>query len=586
MFPGVFAPANHKFVVYQLFVRLFGNTKTTCVPYGTIEENGVGKFNDITDVALLALKNFGVTHVWYTGVLEHASVTSYDQFGIPGDDPHLVKGRAGSPYAIRDYYDVCPDLAVDVPERMMEFEALVQRTHAAGLKTIIDFVPNHVARSYHSDVKHGAVVDFGVADDTSKFFDKDNNFIYLHDQPFVIPSTYVPLGGNPLPAYKDYSEFPARVTGNDVYTAAPGETDWFETVKLNFGTDPTTHEGHFDPVPRTWQQHLDILLYWAKKGVDGFRCDMAEMVPAEFWEWVIPCVKTQFPEAIFIAEIYKPEIYERYLETGWFDYLYDKVRLYDTLVGILKGMTHADELTGCARSVEQHPERMLSFLENHDEARLASPGIANDPFDAIPAMTICATLSQGPVMIFNGQEVGEQAVENVGFAGMRDRTSIFDYCGMPAHQRWMNGGRFDGGLLSEDELRLRAFYKEMLFHTTSEAVFRSGKFYDLQWINRHNQSEGFDERFIYAYIRYTDLERVLVVVNFNKAQEYDLFIKIPEDAFDLMGLRKSGVLSFIDLMSDYNSGFVPVADLMKVGVKNGGLHIPMQANTAMLLKFQ
>ena len=155
----------HKIVVYQVFTRLFGNTNTTNKSWGTIEENGVGKFNDFTDEALEAIKELGVSHMWYTGVLHHAMVTDYSEFGLPGDDPDVVKGRAGSPYSVKDYYNVNPDLAEDPARRIEEFEALIARTHAHGLKVIIDIVPNHVARTYHSVTNPKGVSDFGASDD-------------------------------------------------------------------------------------------------------------------------------------------------------------------------------------------------------------------------------------------------------------------------------------------------------------------------------------------------------------------------------------------------------------------------------------
>ncbi|MDH5610216.1 MAG: alpha-amylase family glycosyl hydrolase, partial [Cyclobacteriaceae bacterium] len=274
---------NNRPVVYQLMTRLFGNTKTANVPWGTIEENGVGKFADITPKALSALQAQGYTHIWYTGVLEHALLTDYTAFGIPLDDADVVKGRAGSPYAIKDYYDVDPDLATDVAHRMQEFEALVGRTHEAGLQLLIDFVPNHVARGYSSDARPEGVRDFGEDDNTQLAFAPNNNFYYLPGTTFQVPDDYVSLGEHDFPT-KDgrFDESPAKVSGNDVFTATPSSNDWFETVKLNYGVDyPSGRTTHFEPIPDTWVKMENILMYWAAKGVDGFRCDMAEMVPVE-----------------------------------------------------------------------------------------------------------------------------------------------------------------------------------------------------------------------------------------------------------------------------------------------------------------
>ena len=168
-----------KIILYQIFTRLFGNDNTECVHNGSIEQNGCGKLADFTPEALEAIKRLGTTHVWYTGIIEHATQTDYSAQGIRPDHKATVKGKAGSPYAIKDYYDIDPDLATSVPNRMKEFTQLVKRTHDAGLKMIIDFVPNHVARCYHSDAKPKSVIDLGEKDDTSLFFSPKNNFYYL-----------------------------------------------------------------------------------------------------------------------------------------------------------------------------------------------------------------------------------------------------------------------------------------------------------------------------------------------------------------------------------------------------------------------
>ena len=587
MIPSYFTSNKHKLIIYQLFVRLFGNQKAIVKAYGTLEDNGCGKFNDITDTALQELSSMGISHVWLTGILEHSTVTDYSAYGIKCDSPYLVKGRAGSPYAIRDYYDVDPDLAVDVNNRMQEFNALVKRIHSNHLKVIIDFVPNHVARSYHSDVKPDGVNDLGEDDMASHFFDVNNNFLYLQNSHFSIPGDYVPLNGEEgIGNRNDYFESPARVTGNDIYSASPSANDWFETVKLNFGVDPNPpHHCYFDPIPDTWQKLLDILLYWSAKGVDGFRCDMAEMVPAEFWEWVIPCVKTHFPKVFFIAEIYKPELYERYLETGCFDYLYDKVRLYDTLVGIIKGHTNADELTNCARSVERHPERMLFFLENHDEERIASFRFAGDPNKAIPGMVAGTALSCGPVMIYNGQECGEKGDEIVGFVGCRGRTSIFDYTSMPEHLKWMNKGRFDGANLSTETKKLRDFYVKLFNVINKSEAISSGKFYDLQYVNRHHLSEGFNEKYIYAYLRYTENERVLVICNFNSREEFNVHVKIPMDALELMGIKSFASYIFYDLLNEEKIGEGLCEEFTNLKERKNGLQIIMKCNGARVIRF-
>ena len=262
-------PTGSKIVIYQMMTRLFGNTQNVNIPYGTLAQNGVGKFQDITPAALASLKELGITHVWYTGVLEHATLTDYRSYGISLDDADVVKGRAGSPYAIKDYYDVNPDLAVDVPRRMEEFEALIQRTHDAGMQVLIDFVPNHVARGYESDMQPEGVEALGVGDNKKVAFSSSNNFYYLPNQSLAVPDDYDPLGPE-IRAPKEngaFPENPAKVSGNDVFSAEPKVWDWFETVKLNYGIDyQNDRTPHFDPIPSTWEKMKEILVFWAEKG--------------------------------------------------------------------------------------------------------------------------------------------------------------------------------------------------------------------------------------------------------------------------------------------------------------------------------
>ncbi len=318
-----------KIIIYQVFTRLFGNAKVPAKQNGSITENGCGKMADFTTKALNEIKKLGATHIWYTGVIEHATQTNYGRFNIRPDHPAIVKGKAGSPYAIRDYYNVDPDLANSVPDRMKEFSNLVKRTHKAGLKMIIDFVPNHVARQYHSESKPEGVADLGENDNTEMAFSPSNNFYY-------IPQTQLE-GAFDLQqgASEPYREYPAKATGNNRFDAWPNVCDWYETVKLNYGVDYCNGGScHFNPIPDTWIKMRDILLFWASKEIDGFRCDMAEMVPVEFWEWAIPQVKAQYHGILFIAEVYNPNQYYNYLNRGQFDYLYDKVGLYDTFRAI------------------------------------------------------------------------------------------------------------------------------------------------------------------------------------------------------------------------------------------------------------
>lgn len=528
---------NSKLVIYQIFTRLFGNSKTTNKRYGTLEENGVGKFNDISEVALSELRKMGITHVWYTGAIEHAVMADYRDFGIVLDDADVVKGRAGSPYAIKDYYDVNPDLAEDIPTRMAEFEALIDRTHKQGLKVIVDFVPNHVARQYISDSKPEGVKDLGEEDDTTVNFHPDNNYYYLPGTAFQVPDGYVPLGPNHTFITKDgkFHEVPAKATGNDKFVAQPHINDWFETVKLNYGVDiPNGRTKHFEPIPSTWKKMLDILNFWASRRVDGFRCDMAEMVPAEFWNWVIPKIKANYSEVVFIAEIYNPDQYEHYINFGRFDYLYDKVQLYDTLKHIMQGGGSTDNIPGVERALNPLGSHMLRFLENHDEQRIASPFFAGDARKGKPALLVSAALNTGPLMIYFGQEVGEPGAGVEGFSGEDGRTTIFDYWGVPEHQKWMNNGKFDGELLAQWQKELRSFYMELLQAVRNYEAIRSGEIYDLQYFNRNDEYSGYSDK-VYTWLRYTDVERLLLIANFkNEAETINL--RIPSHAFDLMGI--------------------------------------------------
>lgn len=556
-------PANetmpdHKLVIYQVMTRLFGNKKTVNKIWGSREENGVGKFNDFTDKALTSLKDLGVTHLYLTGVLAHAVCADYRKFGIPLDDADVVKGRAGSPFAIKDYYDVNPDMAVNVRRRMAEFKDLIKRAHKQKLKVIIDLVPNHVARRYKSTVKPKGVEDLGAADDTSKAFAPNNNFYYIPGQALKVPKgNQTPGPGNSFPT-KDgkFAENPAKATGNDRFTAYPNVNDWFETVKLNYGVDyQRGRRKHFKPIPSTWKKMLHIMLYWATTiGVDGMRCDMVEMVPLEFWAWAIPQVKKAKPGFVFIAEIYNPRIYHDYVLKGGFDYLYDKVGLYDTLKRLVKGSGNTGSMYIAWWTFRQTKQRkgithcMLRFLENHDEQRFASPAFAGDPWAAQPAMTLSATMSSGPVMLYFGQEVGEPGAGREGFSGNDGRTTIFDYWGVPEHQKWMNGGKFDGGKLSADQKKLRGFYRTLFRLCRSSQAIRSGKFYDLQFVNERNRSAGYDQSKMYSYLRYTKGESLLVVCNFRKQKPVSAKVKITARAFKLMGLDTGGSYTLHDLL--------------------------------------
>lgn len=531
----------NKIIIYQVFTRLFGNNNNHCINNGSITENGCGKMADFTTKALNEIKKLGATHIWYTGIIEHATQTDYRRYNIRPDHPAIVKGKAGSPYAIKDYYDVDPDLANDVPERMKEFEQLVQRTHRSNLKVIIDFVPNHVARQYHSDVQPDGTSQLGANDDTNYAFSPYNNFYYIPQA--ELHGQFDMKGA----AAEPYKEYPAKATGNNRFDAYPNINDWYETVKLNYGIDfQNGGTRHFCPIPDTWTKMLDILMFWAGKDIDGFRCDMAEMVPVEFWEWAIPQVKVQYPSLLFIAEVYNPREYNSYLLRGKFDYLYDKVGLYDTLRNIVCGGESATAITHSWQSLGGMEKRMLNFLENHDEQRIASDFFATNPRKAIPALIISACMNTNPMMIYFGQEFGELGMDSEGFSGRDGRTTIFDYWSVDTIRRWRNGGKFDGKMLTEDQKHLHSIYQRILTLCNEEKAISQGAFFDLMYANLNGWR--FNEHKQYTFLRKFEKDLLLFVVNFDHVS-VDLAINIPSHAFDFLQIPQMDQYKAVDLLS-------------------------------------
>ena len=588
-------PTEKKKVVYQVFTRLFGNTNTANKPWGTIEENGVGKFNDFTDKALQEIKNLGVTHIWYTGVPHHALVRDYTNIGISNDDPEVVKGRAGSPYAVKDYYNVNPDLAVNPANRLQEFEALIARTHKNGLKLLIDIVPNHIARKYEGKNNPKGVKDFGAEDNISVEYDRNNNFYYIPEQRFEVPTSddYRPLNGesNPLIDGK-FEEYPAKWTGNGSRLAKPDINDWYETVKVNYGIRPDgskdfpelpngfekkSYKEHFDfwkdkDVPSSWIKFRDIALYWTAKGVDGFRYDMAEMVPYEFWSYMNSAIKMKNPNAFLLAEVYNPNEYRNYIFLGKMDYLYDKVETYDHLKAVIHGKTTPDGLTDIQNRMRDIEHHMLHFLDNHDEQRLASPEFAGSGEKGKPLMVISTTLSSSPTMVYFGQEVGEAGNEDAGF-GRRSRTSIFDYVGVPNHQRWMNNGKFDGGQLSKSEKELRDFYKRLLnFTIKSEALM--GKFQEIQSVNRKDSSTYGQN--VYSFVRWSANEKLIIVSNLSPDINEMFDLKIPADVIKEWKLKDGTYLLTEQLYG--------VAHTLKVTNGVGTVKISLKGSESFILK--
>ena len=549
--------ASRKLIIYQIFTRLYGNRNTTRQENGSIVENGCGKMNDFTPSTLKKIREMGVSHIWYTGIIRHATQTDYTAYGIPKNHPAIVKGQAGSPYAITDYYDIDPDLAVDVNHRMQEFELLIERTHQAGMKVIIDFVPNHVARQYHSICKPEGVKDLGEEDNPENGFDPQNNFYYCPGQRFT---PYFDLyHGEQEP----YIEEPAKATGNDCFHNAPGTNDWYETVKLNYGLDYYAGRvGHFTPIPNTWSKMTDILLFWAKKGVDGFRCDMAEMVPAAFWQWATDKVKFAYPQIIFVGEVYNPAEYRNYLAAG-FDYLYDKVGMYDTLREVMQGHRSTHAITGAWQATDDIRDHMLYFLENHDEQRIASSFFVGDAQKGVPGLVVSALLQQNPMMIYFGQEYGERGMEKEGFSGNDGRTTIFDYWSVDTIVRAAQRK------LTTQEKQLKTIYDKVISIATNEKAIVSGACFDLMYVNGQYNHE-------YAFIRKAGAEVLLVVANFADSDQ-TVGITIPGHAFDFLNLKEKNV-SATDLLSEGKQ---------KLSLKRDeAVAINVQGNNAVVLKFK
>ena len=474
-----------KFIIYQLLMRVFGNRNENCTPDGSLLLNGCGKFSSINGDVLWHLRTMSVKYVYYTGVIRCASKSDFSQYGIPLCNPSVVKGCAGSPFAITDYYDVCPDLADNPENRMKEFEALLQRTHNMGIKVIIDFVPNHLSREYNSVCRpSGTNEDFGENDDRSVAFNPQNNFYYLPGQSLKIGT---------------YKETPARATGNDCFSAFPSESDWYETAKLNYGVDYQNGcAPHFNPVPKTWRMMLDVLKYWSGKGVDGFRCDMADMVPVEFWKWAIKQTKDEAAKksnngnVVFIAESYNPNNYNALRDSG-FDLLYDKVGLYDTLKHISRGEENAEAVTSCWQNLGESQDGMLNFIENHDEQRVASKFNLGSAQKALPELCVSLMLNKAPFMLYFGQEFGEAGMNAEGFSGLDGRTSIYDYCSVPSVARFLNKK------LHLDEQSLELTYVKLLHIASNEPCISKGDTFDLEYANKNLQ--GVEARYLFVFAR-------------------------------------------------------------------------------------
>lgn len=520
-----------KMMIYAYLPRLFRSVKEQLVVGGNYETNGSGKFADMDQAALAKLRALGFNCIWAIGVIRHASRCDFPNEQIEADPAPTVKGEAGSPYAVTDYFDVAPYLAEDAAHRMDEFDALTERCHRAGMKLIIDFVPNHVARTYHS-LSHE---DFGLHDDRSVSFARDNHFYWL-------PGEQLVLHGTP-----DYVEQPARATGNDRFTTAIGPNDWYETVKLNYGIDYTKQprEHHFEPIPATWHAMKEVLLFWAKRGVDGFRCDMAEMVPVAFWRWVIPQIKKE-RDILFIAEIYQTALYREFVQAG-FDYLYDKVGLYDTLMAVSKGNCPAGALAAAIEAQSGIRANMLYFLENHDEVRLAAPQGLGSASAALPALAVALYAGGNPYMHYFAQALSDRADRPSGYSGGEGRTSIYDFTRIPSLSDWIKG-KYTTQYLGAEERYTLERYTAMLRHAAHREVVSSGQYYYLP--PDTYRVEAGNANGLFLFLRHNATEVLLTVANF-AAEPASLSLRWPMHFLDLLGVGEGERVALpIDLRHD------------------------------------
>lgn len=580
-------------VIYQLFVRHFSNFTPGGEPRGNKIINGCGTFNGVTDAALEQIARMGVTHVWFTGVLRHATQTQHE--GLPADPACIVKGKAGSPYAVTDYFDVDPDLAVKVEARRDEFAALLARCRRWGMVPVMDFVPNHVSRNYHSVVRPES--SFGLHDNRHCFFSRDNSFYYL--EPHGTDMTMLLPEGEFLPERGQ-----GRVTGNNVASWNPGAYDWYETAKLNYGTDYRhgSHAADSLPsllapeyaLPRTWQLMNEVLTYWQDMGVGGFRCDMAHMVPLPFWRWIIAHARLRDRSVFFMAEGYDDHmkliegpVHAALLSAG-VDGVYDGVS-YESLRKIYEGGAWANDLDRLHRTESPLFQGGVRYIENHDEPRIASPqywgGVGDCVTKAVLVAQYCTT--SGPVLVYNGQEVGERAEGPGGYGGDNGRTSIFDYTNLPRLQHWTCGGAYDGALLTSRERALREYTARLLTLLQHPALSK-GAFYGLNWANL--KTSGYGRRAgdtvsghtLYVFLRHFRKTKstLLVVCNLSPTDSASTCVQIPQNAMEWAG-KKPGLYRFVPLLDTTS----PILESDDTALVSPGLPIELLPGHAQIFEW-
>jgi glycosidase len=492
------------------------------VPVRTYAARGMGRqlagqFNALTAERLDEIKDLGVDYLWLTGVLEHAS---RDQ-----TDPDVVKGEAGSYYAIYDNWDVSAQSG-----SMADFEALIDRAHDAGLRVIIDFVANHTARMHRTDVLCKQHLDFGRQDRTDAFFHRDNNYYYITDDSFTPPTQNDVDGADGVFDTDIFAagvqlENPARVTGNDIVSANPASQDWFETVKLNYGYDIQSRQAHYNPRPRTWMQMLDVAQYWVEKGVDGFRVDFAHAVPIEFWRYFASELRRVQPSVFLLAEAYESDqrmrlpgfSYHAMLEAG-FDSVYNSEMYWAMHNQVVRPgtMRNANPMRSPAMNdnILRRGFMFTQYMENHDEMRAASRHFAPWVGDREQrsrlglAYTTYLGLTPGHLMLHGGQELQEDASVFGGYAGDNGRSSIFDFVYQSQTRTWLHGTR------PQWMIDFRNKYKRLLELKEEPAFakphsYEHPSFIDLDGANWFKE----ESKWIASYVRFDGDDAYLVVAN-------------------------------------------------------------------------
>ncbi|MDE7119115.1 MAG: alpha-amylase, partial [Muribaculaceae bacterium] len=194
----------------------------------------------------------------------------------------------------------------------------------------------------------------------------------------------------------------------------------------------------------------------------------------------------------------------------------------------------AAKITDCWQRIDGIGNRMLNFLENHDEQRFASQQYAGAADRVLPSLIVSSMISTAPFMIYAGQELGEPAADAEGFSGADGRTTIFDYWSVPTLRRWLNHGKADGGASYPQERNLRGIYRQVLNLLNSEKALSQGEFFDLMYVNFNNQQ--FSPHRHYAFMRRHKNEVLLIAVNFSD-QSAQVAINIPALALEMYGIK-------------------------------------------------